>query len=62
MQWVAAPAVHAPGVILTPISSPGPRLMLLTSADAKNGQTPVSGADQSSLGAESYTRLQGEQL
>ena len=25
MQWVAAPAVQAPGVILTPISGPGPR-------------------------------------
>ena len=25
MQWVAAPAVPAPGVILTPISGPGPR-------------------------------------
>ena len=25
MQWVAAPAVRAPGVILTPISGPGPR-------------------------------------
>lgn len=64
MQWVAAPAVRAPGVILTPISGPGPRPPLTPQhcPDAKKGQDPVSRADQGRLGAESYTRVHGEHL